>query len=763
MRKSRKKAQARQAARAGLTTGVVGAALLIAPGAALAASWQTPPVATVAGVVTITDDTSPFFAGDDAAAVRVQVLLTGTSCSATFVTPTSATVNSDTSYADHASTTTTVKFKLPGTATADTNGKAKRYIVCTYDDDTTARVGSTTGYPVLVGAQVSASPAGGVAGGGNTVTINAPANSPVFTTATANSGVLFTESSCPTSYGIPTAALGLNASATKISDTAVSVTVPSGVAAVTSGAGPRLWTACVYTTNTSAGVLLTAAQYEASVLNLSQSTGSYAGGNSLDVTSTTAFLAGIDTPGVLFSANPCLTDYEVTADPNLLVQVPGGDIRKLGTSRLALTVPPLRGTAPSNPDIANWYMCVYAGRDDGQSDLIAASTYAITTVHTATAVTPKAGPALGGSKIVVSGTALPTIEGAITATLGGTPLESIKPLSATAFEAITPAHAPANNVALVVKTPAGSYQLSNAYSYTSSVQATPNTAPNTSAPDIIVKGVGFQSAAFNSGSLVSGGHFYLVEGQYAGNEGTASSGYRANAPLQDCDNVLVLSDNEAICNLDLTAKLNAVGEAVLDPADPGTGIGATGLAAVSSVAGSRVLRATGDPFTKNHEGLMIFEATAPVFPRGTVITDVVNANLALVSNAATSGGALTHALVSPGRRITINTTNTSTAVTAPAGTFAPADDGAFLVAPGVPLGTLIDTVTDGANIVLGAPADATGTGVTAYVVTGASVPVPEGAYQLTYVSNGSLNASATDPNYVQSLVSSSSTFTVSSF
>nr|WP_255644466.1 hypothetical protein [Actinoplanes polyasparticus] len=43
------------------------------------------------------------------------------------------------------------------------------------------------------------------------------------------------------------------------------------------------------------------------------------------------------------------------------------------------------------------------------------------------------------------------------------------------------------------------------------------------------------------------------------------------------------------------------------------------------------------------------------------------------------------------------------------------------------------------------------------------MPVLEGACNLTYVSNGSVSAISYDANYIQSGISSSSTFTVSSF
>ncbi|WP_433791310.1 hypothetical protein [Actinoplanes sp. CA-252034] len=49
MRKSKSRSKARVAAAAGLTTGAVGAALLVAPSAAFAAVTVSPPVVAVGG------------------------------------------------------------------------------------------------------------------------------------------------------------------------------------------------------------------------------------------------------------------------------------------------------------------------------------------------------------------------------------------------------------------------------------------------------------------------------------------------------------------------------------------------------------------------------------------------------------------------------------------------------------------------------------------------------------------------------------------
>ncbi|MGK5678060.1 IPT/TIG domain-containing protein [Actinoplanes sp. URMC 104] len=749
--------------------------------AAFAATTVTPPVVAVGGAVTIVDDASVFPSGivsggtPGGTPARVQVLLGGTAtgtvttCAATM--PVAGTTNVAATTVNSSASNSSVTFTSPGTATADTNGKAKRYIACVYGPTgTDTRIGPATGYPYyVVGSVPVVTPPGGVSGGGGSITVNSA--SAVFTGAT-NVGALFTTDQCPQTYGSPAA--GTGATATKLSDNSVSLTVPSGVTASSTAVRTTSYSLCLYNNNTSAGTLVTAASYLASPLTLSQGAGSYAGGNALNINSSTAFLAGIDTPGVSFSNVACPAKYNAPdASPDNLVFVNSNNVRKVGTTntRLAVTVPQLLASAPASA--ATWYVCVYNGTANASSDLIGSSAYGVTTVQTATAISPRAGSALGGARIVVAGTAFPTTQGAISATLGGTPLLDIKPLTSTAFEATTPAHTPANNVALVVTTAAGSTTLPSAYSFTAALNVTPNTAPNTRTIDVIVNGIGFQSASFNQGGAVTGSHFYLVDGVYSGNEGTASSGTRANAPVADCSNVLVMTDTEALCTLDLRQRLNAAGTTALAPAAPGTGIAAAnGLATatsttVAAVQGSRILRAAATAFTNDMIGLVLFEQVPDKLPVGTTITGVLSPTLAVISANAVGSGNLTAALLPPAaKQVTITSTNGSANITGPAGTFASTDDDAFIVGPGIAPGATIDSYTSPTAVTLSGNAttgNGAGTGTAFIIPASAKVPVPEGAYNMTFVSNGALNAVSSDPNYVQSQVSSGSTFTVSAF
>lgn len=757
MRKSSPSLRARMATAAGLTSGAVVAALLVNPTAALAAATVTPTVAAANTVVTITEDTATFTAGVGVLGSRVQLLTTaGATCAATIQTVSTTILTAVVT----TSTTTAVPFTLPAGATAGTNGQAKRYIACVYDTvgGTTNRQGSSTGYPVLVGTAPTIAPALGTTGGGNLVTVTAAVGAAIFTGVTSI-GAVFSTTACPATLGTPAA--GTSATVTKVSDSVATLNVPSGV--VSTSASPTTYYLCLYSGTTSAGTLISAATYLSSQLALSQTTGPYQGGNGLNITSPNQFLAGIDDPGVVFMAAACDTKYEEAATANTIAPVATANVRKLANNRLAATVPTLLSSAPVSA--TTWNVCIYNGTVDESSDLIASNPYSITTVQASTGITPKAGPALGGSRIVVTGTAFPTTPGAITATLGGAPLTDITPINSTAFEATTPQHAPANNVALVVITSAGQHILTNAYSFTSALTVTPNTAPNTRAVDIIVNGVGFQSGNWNTGNLLTGSHIALVDGVYSSSETDPGvSGERANPPVVDCTNILVLSDTEVICNLNLARRMNAAGTAVLAGPSPATA--ASAAANIATTVGSRVVIGDGAPaFTEDMIGLTIVETGSANIPPGTTVVDVLSDTTAVLSANATgvTAAADVQYLAPVMKTGTFTTAAGSANLTASTATFTSADIGRYVIAGGVPAGHAIVSITSPTVAVM-----TNGTGVTAVGPAAGSllsqyVPVPEGPYNLTYISNAAVDAVGSDPSYVQSMVSSVSTFTVSSF
>ncbi|MFI1994352.1 IPT/TIG domain-containing protein [Actinoplanes sp. NPDC020271] len=762
MRKSRNAARPRWT-RVGLTTGVVGAALLVYPEAAFAASSVTPVVAPAGGTVTINDDGagSPPFIGSGTD--RVELLTTpGTACPGTYTTPTASILAAASTTS---SSTSQVVFVLPTAATAGANGQTKKYAACVYASNTAGsslRKGAANGYPVYVGTAATASPTGGITGGGNQLTITGGVGGPIFTGVTTVGAQFATQTAdCPSTYGTPAA--GTSATVTKTSDSAASLTVPSGV--TSTSAAPTPYFACLYNGNLGTSALISVVPYNVGQLSLSQAIGPYGGGNNIDVTSPNPFLAGVDTPGVEFTqGETCTSTYTTTQSAGSNEPLTSSSIRKVTNNRVAVTAPAFYtgGTwatalaaQPAGATSIPWQLCIYDGAT-AQSNLIATSPYKTTVVQTLTRITPNAGPALGGSLITVVGTAFPTDPTQISATLGGVPLTDITPLSSTAFTARTPMHAPANSNSLVVTTPAGTATLNGQFAYTSALVVNPRTAPNTRSLDVVVNGVGFQGAAWGL-TLNSGAHIFLSRGNYSN---AAISGARANPPVADCKNVLVLSDTELVCRLDLTKRLDLTGTATLSAA-PKYNVSA------NVTAGSRVLTAAASTFDASDVGKAVVDPAGLALAAGTVITNVVSGTTAIMSNPASASLAsdATITIASPTYRaatITTTGTNSVAAITAPASTFTQADVGAYPVNGNITAGTTLQAVGSDTGATLSANAATAGASA-ASIIYSQYVPVPEGAYNLQYVSNAALNAVQTDATYVQSQVSSSSTFTVSAY
>jgi hypothetical protein len=766
MRKSKLSARSR-ALRAGITVGAVAAALLVAPQAAFAVISTSPSGIIAPGdAVTITDSNTgsntpgsgtPFSASN---ASKVELVTGVTTCPAKY----SATSSTVIAVASNTSSTTQVTFTWPTTATAASNGQVKRWLACVYEGATASTSnlqGVATGYPFYVGVAPTASPTTGVSGGGNTVTVTGGTGGAIFNGVTAPSAI-FTTSECPSTYGTPAANTAV--AGTKTSDSVAGFTVPSTV--LNSSVGPTGYNVCLYNGATSSSALISWAPYNVSLLTLSQSTGSFVGGNGLNVTSPVDFLAGVDNPGVVFKNGTCPTTYTETGDA-ATKPVSTANVRKLSNGRLAMTVPNFFANSTAFLDASTghpsgtgtWRLCLYNGQDIGSSTPLYSTSYSITTVPSATRVTPNAGPALGGRKITVTGVALPTAANSnLTATLGGTPLTDIEVINSTAFTATTPMHAPANNVALVLSTPAGSSTLSNAYSYTSSLIATPNTAPNTRAVDVIVNGVGFQSPAWNSGR--GGAHIYLVKGRYAPSDAGGSK--PANPGVAECSNVLPLSDTELVCTLALNRRLNVNG--TTSSTTPRTVTMATTL-------GTRVVTVSSGTVSRDDIGMLV--ANMAALPAGTTIVDVLDPThfIASSSPSATDAGDATSDITMPVLRTGLSVggmANNGTTVTAASGVFTSADVGRWISGTDIAVGTYItdwstsggtDTITLSAAL----PSSVAGASASDIQVSSNVLPVPEGAYNLTYVSNGNLGASISDPAYIQSVISSASTFTVSPF
>jgi hypothetical protein len=716
-----------------------------------------------------------------------------------------------------------VGFTVPSGPTAGTNGAVKPYNVCVYDSSiTTTSVNNLQGGSVVyVGAPLALN-----ASGGSQLMLTTSPATPLFTGGTV--GALFSTAPCAGNYGTPPA----NLVATYVkwhSSTAVSVSVPSGVGATT-GATMNYYV-CLYDSAAPTGALLSFANYQANSISLTPAGGSSLVSNGVTATSPMPFLSGVTTPAVL-ALGPgagCPATFSTapigTVTPIALTTAA---VRRLSNNRAALTVPPLALQQPGQP--TPYQLCFYSG-NTANSSLLGAATYTAAVVASPAAITPAAGPTGGGNVITVSGTDFPTDPGRITATLGGAPLTNIQPLSDKAFTAVAPAHAAEDNVALVMSTSAGTKALAGAYSFLEPIKLSPNTAPSIAPTvDVDVQGSGFMG--INFGTTGNAGRVFLVAGTYNGAD--AGGGVRANGPVADCGNVLVISDDELICTLQLNRRLNATGTGFFDSVAYTNNV----TNDLSTVAGSRVISSAGAKFKANDQGQPIVQQGGGTEIPASIVTSVLSSSKVVISVPATAtstsplsaniGGAAVHTFTSA-----LTTTQGSPTVSVSSGAFTRADIGrVFSGTPGVPNGTTIVAVAPGgASATLSAPATAStqyslagatttdnsttiassaiaagdvgavvgpnplgipvGTTISAVPNAGtsgtlsapavgggtgqlglnkpvtatlyASAAVPDGSYNLVVVSNGAPDAAATDPDYFQTAVTSSSAFTVGAF
>lgn len=198
----------------------------------------------------------------------------------------------------------------------------------------------------------------------------------------------------------------------------------------------------------------------------------------------------------------------------------------------------------------------------------------------------------------------------------------------------------------------------------------------------------------------------------------------------------------------------AIGGAVHSVASSGT----NGLIAVADTA---TVSLSGDVFTKADIG-RVFKDTPGVANGTTIVSVSPSGRTAVLSEPAIGGGTN---VATVGSLTTVAGNRTIT------GTFTSADVGAVVGTNnvGIPLGTVVES-QNGTTATLSAAPGSAVTGTGSISLTKRSVmtlfpaaPVLEGAYNLTVVSNGSVDAETKDPDYRQTAVTSGSTFTVGSF
>jgi hypothetical protein len=412
-------------------------------------------------------------------------------------------------------------------------------------------------------------------------------------------------------------------------------------------------------------------------------------------TSAQPFLSGVAAPGVLVTpGGGCPDHFNETSGFNPApAPVTGSNVRRLTSYRIVVTIPPLTAQAPGPNGPLPYSVCFFSDATNGSP--VGSGYYAAAVVANPTGVTPSAGPATGKTDITVVGTDFPTDPGRISATLGGVPLSDIRSLGDKAFTAKTPAHAPEDNVTLVVTAPAGTKALQNAFSFVNPVTVTPNTAPSTMPNvDVDVQGMGFLAMNFGSGGNAA--RVFLVRGVYNGAE--AATGTRANAPVAECVDVLPISDQELVCTLRLNRRLDATG-GIFDS----TGYTKTLTTDVGTTAGSRVITSAAGKFSADDIGQMIVEDIAPShIPASSTITSVLGPTKAVISAPASQNGSTLTAVIGAVAVHTFTnaliTTADSTTVSlaSGAGAFTSADVGrVFSGTTGIPNGTTIVAVAPG--------------------------------------------------------------------
>jgi hypothetical protein len=519
-------------------------------------SPNTTPVYTVAPAAPVLSPTSGLTGGGNSITATLTNFLTVptapaavfsiASCPTTYGTPTA-----------NLATTVTKTSATVGTLTVPAGVVMPNvYNVCFYTStgSTATLIADSSGDYTPTPPTSVLSPATGLTGGGNTITATSTST---YLNGVSDPGATFSVATCPATFTASPA--NLAATATRVSDTQASITVPTGVVAASPGPAYHV---CVYE-GTDDGVSdlisTSSAVYTATlpVVVLSASTGVTATATPITISSTINFLNGVATPAATLSAAACTATYS-TAAPGTYAAT----TQKIASNKAVVTVPV--GVVTASPGPA-YNVCVY-GNSSGSGPLIATGgsvKYTAGSAVTVTTISPVGGPSLGGNKITISGTGLPTTPGSISATIGGFPLEDETPVSSTEFTAIAPAHEASSALTIKVTTPSGTFFSSGTYTYSNGIDIAPNTGASTADPIYVdVQGVGFMginwTTTSGTTSTDTNGHVFLVNGVY---DPTDNTGEKTNGPIAECTGVLRISDTELICTLDLGSSLTTAGVA----------------------------------------------------------------------------------------------------------------------------------------------------------------------------------------------------------
>jgi hypothetical protein len=335
-----------------------------------------------------------------------------------------------------------------------------------------------------------------------------------------------------------------------------------------------LYKVCIYNGTTPASSTLQGSStgtYNAlPSVTLSPSVGPTAGTNTITATALTPFLTGI-TPGAFFSRVDCPALYVDDSDT-----IPASAVTKISNYKAAFTVPV--GVALTLGEATAAYkLCIYGGTTGSDTLISAPGAYTIAPVLGVTSANPLGGPAQGLSTVVITGTGFPlpaNTEAILSASIGGSPLTDITKLTATTFSGKTSAHAP--GAASISVTTAAGTKSGGTYTFSYGITVAPNTAPNTGVGATVfldVQGAGFEaltasfalSTNLPADSSSVNAHVYLVDGAY---NNTAITTTKTVPQIEDCLNVMVISDVELICQLTLTAGVTNATPTAAGPAVP---------------------------------------------------------------------------------------------------------------------------------------------------------------------------------------------------
>jgi hypothetical protein len=498
--------------------------------------------------------------------------------------------------------------------------------------------------------------------------------------------------------------------------------------------------------------------------SVTPSSGPSGGGNSVSIALTAGsptytFVQGNDT--VVFWGGTTGHACAAWATPVTNTNVAPADVRVITSKLLAVTVPTAVTTGNGRNSADNgagdiYSVCVYdtTTASTGSANALIAKIdagYTVGATPTVSSISPKTAPAQGGGQITILGTGLGTSPGTTTVSIGGTTVTGNITQSNGSFVGDIPAHVAGGPFPIVISVPNGGVlTVPNAFTYTNGVVVSPTTSPNTRArTDLDVRGIGFAAMNFATTNGVTpndnNAHVYLVKGNY---DPTKSNSVKANGQAAECLNVMPISDTELVCSLFL-------GGVPLSNAHSVTG----------TVAGN-VFTATTGTFTL---GDVLSSVTgANSIPAGTAVASLTDPTHAVLTKSATTNITTPTALSINGSRSFSDATLTagSPTITSPTAIFNAADIGRVVSGSNIPAGTTITAVASATSATMSANATNTASG--SYTITNNTQPVPPGTYTVTVVNNGGVDVqpggtNIAGPDFIKSIITSGSTFTVADY